>query len=128
MNPILLLFIVFIIAIFSIMAASIWFMNIFTRKYIGEKHMVLDELTKGEVPELWSRKYKAKCMKFENKGQLEKANKIQSNAIRDYMKKLNKIVSYIQKTSLVESEETRSSILSDLEKTRHRWRENKVHE
>ncbi|MBS4199277.1 hypothetical protein KHA93_06360 [Bacillus sp. FJAT-49732] len=90
--------------------------------------MVLDELTKGEVPELWSRKYKDKRMKFEHKGQMEKANKLQSDAIRDYMKKLNKIVTYIQKTSLVDSEETRSSILSDLEKTRHCWRENKVHE
>jgi len=128
MNPILLVFIVFIIAIFSIMAASVWFMNVFTRKYIGEKHMVLEELTKGEVPEIWSRKYKEKQKKFENKGQLEKANKVQSIAIRDYMKKLNKIVSYIQKTSLVDSEETRSSILSDLEKTRYCWGEKKIHE
>ncbi|MBS4217545.1 hypothetical protein KHA96_04360 [Bacillus sp. FJAT-49711] len=128
MNPILLLLIVFIIAIFIIMAASIWFMNAFTRKYIGEKHMVLEELTRGEVPELWSRKYKQKRLKFEIKGKAEKVDKLNGAAHKDYLRNLNKIVTYIQKTSLVEDEETRSSILSDLEKTRHQWRENKVND
>src|SRR5690606_28605630 len=128
MNTILLLIVVFILALFFIMGASVWVMNMFTRKYIGEKHMVLEELTMGKVPELWSRKYESKRLKFENEGKRDKAKKVQREAVCDYMNKLNKIVSYIQKTSLVDSEETRNSILSDLEETRHRWRENKIHE
>ncbi|KKI89843.1 hypothetical protein WQ54_22080 [Bacillus sp. SA1-12] len=121
MNTIFLLMLIFALSVFLIMIASIWFMNFFSRKYIGEKHMVLEELTKGEVPKLWSERFKQKCKKLQKRGQHEKMAKLKQDANETYMKKLNKIVNYIQKTKLVENEETRSMILSDLQKTRNKW-------
>jgi len=86
--------------------------------------MVLEELTKGEVPELWSKKYKQKCNKLQNNGnQQEEILNIKKEEKKTYIKKLNKIVNYIQKTRLIENEETRSNILADLKKTRNKWEE-----
>ena len=121
MNYILLLIFIFAIAVFLIMIASIWFINFFSRKYIGEKHMVLEELTRGEVPKLWSEKFKEKYKKLNGNGEQEKILKIKHEAHSTYLKKLSSIFNYIQKTKLVENEETRSTILADLEKTRSKW-------
>ncbi|MCM3111224.1 hypothetical protein [Lederbergia lenta] len=128
MNSILILLIIFIIAMFLCMLAAVWFMNFLTRKYIGEKHMVLDELTKGEVPESWSQTFQMKCKKYKKEDQQEKMLKLQKLAKKTYLRKLNRLVDYVQKTKLIESEETRTSILADLEKTRQRWKESKAHE
>ncbi|MFY0762333.1 hypothetical protein AB1K32_26435 [Metabacillus dongyingensis] len=126
MNNIFLLMLIFAISVFLIMFASIWFMNFFSRKYIGEKHMVLEELTKGEVPKLWSKRFKEKCNKLQKKGdQQEKISILKKEANETHLKKLSNIVKYIQKTKLIENEETRSNILADLEKTRNKWEEGK---
>ena len=103
------------------MLGSIWFINFLTRKFIGEKHLVLDELTRGEIPEHWSQKFKGKYEKFNENGQQDKVVILKKEASKIYMKKLNSIGNYIQKTNLVENEETRSEILSDLEQTRTKW-------
>jgi hypothetical protein len=103
MNNILLLMLIFAIAVFLIMVASIWFMNFFSKKYIGEKHMVLEELTKGEIPTLWSGKFKEKCLRLKANGKQEQISKIKQEAHATYIKKLNTIVNYIQKTKLVEN-------------------------
>ncbi|MEK3890528.1 hypothetical protein [Bacillus sp. FSL K6-3431] len=128
MNHILILIIIFVIALFLCMLGAIWFINFFTRKYIGDKHMVLDELTRGEVPESWSRNFQMKYMKFKENGQQEEIIKLQKVAKKTYIKKLNQLMEYVKKTNLVESEETRSVILADLEKTYLQWKENKIHE
>ncbi|OAS87815.1 hypothetical protein A6K24_18945 [Metabacillus litoralis] len=126
MNYIFLFMLIFAISVFLIMFASIWFMNFFSRKYIGEKHMVLEELTKGEVPKLWSKRFKEKSNKLQKKGdQQEKISILQKEENETHLKKLSNIVKYIQKTKLIEDEETRSIILADLEKTRKKWEEGK---
>ncbi|GIN59077.1 hypothetical protein J8TS2_33960 [Lederbergia ruris] len=119
---ILLLVIMYAISLLLIMLGSIWCMNVFAKKYIGEKHLVLEEVTNGEVPEKWSRQYQMKIKNLEAKGNTKKASRIEKTAQKSYSKKLQRLVRYIQKTNLVESEETRSILLSDLEKTRRQWR------
>ncbi|MBO0993765.1 hypothetical protein IPU53_12145 [Bacillus sp. SD088] len=97
-------------------------MNTFAKKYIGQKHLVLEEVANGEIPEQWSRHYQTKIKKLEAKGNTERISHIQRTAQKTYAKKLQRLVHYIQKTNLVDSEETRSTLLSDLEKTRQQWR------
>ncbi|QNF27316.1 MULTISPECIES: hypothetical protein [Metabacillus] len=88
--------------------------------------MVLEELTKGEVPKLWSKRFKEKSNKLQKKGdQQEKISILQKEENETHLKKLSNIVKYIQKTKLIEDEETRSIILADLEKTRKKWEEGK---
>lgn len=128
MSTILVLILFFTVSIFLMVLASIVFINLFVRKYIGEKHLVLDELTKGDIPKSWSGKYDKKCHKLKADGQQAKIERLKEKATKTYLKKLNQIVSYIQKTKLVENEETRSIILTDLEKTRNLWKENNAHE
>ncbi|GIN71815.1 hypothetical protein J14TS2_22900 [Bacillus sp. J14TS2] len=119
---ILLLVLIYALSLFLIMLGSIWSMNTFAKKYIGQKHLVLEEVANGEIPEQWSRHYQTKIKKLEEKGNTERISHIQRTAQKTYSKKLQRLVHYIQKTNLVDSEETRSTLLSDLEKTRQQWR------
>lgn len=128
MNTLLLFLVFFAVALTLIMIGSIWFMNLIIRKYIGEKHAALEEVANGKVPEAWSRKYDEKCAKFQTLGREDKVTEIKMKAAKTYVRKLNQLVNYIRKTRLVESEETRSIILADLEKTRNQWRDHSLHE
>jgi len=127
MSIILILIVIFAVSLFLIMIGAIWSMNFFSKKYIGEKHIVLEELTNGEIPKLWSDRFKEKCKKLQQKGQYEKIAQLKKEANATYLKRLNNIVEYIKKTKLVDSEETRKMILADLEKTRTKWRDGNSH-
>lgn len=128
MNSIFLLIAFFALAIFLIMIGSIWLMNFFAKKFIVEKHMVLDEVTQGKVPEHWSRKFEARRNTLKENGQEAKIIKLKKKANISYLKKLNSLITYVQKTNLIDHEDTRSNILADLERTRIEWKENKTHE
>jgi cytoskeletal protein RodZ len=130
MNYLLFLLLSFILAVFLIMLASIWFVNFFTKKYIGERHLILDEIiATSEVPKSWSRKYEIRMEKMRKKQHnQEKISKFQGKSNRRYIKKLDRLKNYVKKTSLVEDEKTRKVILEDLEKVRMEWEENKINE
>jgi len=125
MNVILLIIVLSLLSIFLLMLFSTWFMNYFMKKYIGNRHQTLEELLITEkAPQTWSRKFEKRMAAWEKKGgHEEKITAHHQQACKSYIRRLNKFVAYIQKTNLVQDEETRQEILSDLGRINEKWRE-----
>lgn len=128
-NPLLIL-LLFIILLFLAMVFGVWFMGFFIKKFIGEKHTHMEEIiSTGKVPYTWSKKFDDKINKLKVRGgnQGEVTNIVQ-RAHKNYLKRLKNLVKYIEKTRLVEDEDTREAILADLHRVRSRWEVKNLYE
>ena len=86
---------------------------------VGQKHRVLEELLRtGDVPASWRQPYIKRASHAHDAGRVRE---IQNCAKVDYLHRLNGLSSYVQKTTLVEDEETRGSVLHQLASIQSSW-------
>jgi thioredoxin-like negative regulator of GroEL len=112
------------------MAASVWLMNWSMKMYIGARHKLLEDIIRTEeVPKSWSLKFEKKMAHMKDKANaVDNMTKIYEEAQRSYLKRLDQLVKYVKKTRLVQDEETRQTLLTDLELIRKLWKERNNHE
>lgn len=112
-----------VLVIVLIMLSSIAVMNIAMRQYVGKKHHALEILTNEQaVPSSWSRKYEAQLKTAKERGDSpERIDEIKRARRNDYSKRIRKLETYVQKTKLVQDEETRTILLDDLRQARMKW-------
>ena len=125
MNPLIIL-LIFAGLLLVTMVFGVWFMNYIVRRYIGEKHHYLDEITQsGTIPESWKKKYDAKINKLRNhQADEKKILAVKQKANKVYLKKLKRLENYIKSSKLVESEQTRKIILNNLRNVYSKWEVN----
>ncbi len=125
MSFIALVVVISLLFIFLIMIASVWVMNGFLKVYIGSKHRTLEAITStGNVPAHWSKKFDNKIAAMNRNGEsAENIAKIRMDAQKTYIRKLDRLMKYIDKTRLVADEETRDTLRSRLQQIRSRWEE-----
>lgn len=112
-----------VLVIFMLMLGTIWMMKFLLKKFIGEKHLDIEEITStGEVPRNWSTKYDLKIRKIQEKGAShQKVLSLKQKAQQQYIKKIKQLEKYINKTNLVDSESTRRMVLKELTTARQQW-------
>lgn len=112
-----------VIVIVLIMLSSIAVMNIAMRQYVGKKHHALEMLSNEQsVPSSWSRKYEAQLRSAKERGEsTDRLEQIKLARRMDYTKRIRKLETYVQKTKLVQDEETRTILLDDLRQARMKW-------
>ena len=110
----------FMILLFLIMWASIWLVNCMTQRFIGSKHHDLEEITEfGRVPQHWTTPYVTKMKQLDQASESKKKiNKIKKKAKNTNIRKLNKLIQYINNTRLVDDESTRDQLLEQLRQVR----------
>jgi ABC-type anion transport system duplicated permease subunit len=87
-----------------IMIATLVWMSIYLRETIGKKHRELEAILETRtIPEPWVKAAK---------GDL---------ADPSIQRRLSKLTNYVRRTRLVDSEETRNSLLDDLTVIREEW-------
>jgi hypothetical protein len=130
MMSIFLMMFLFLLFILLIMLSSIWFMNRIMKSYIGQKHLLLEHITESKkIPHAWSNKFHKKISKMRLKGESDDAvARIERQAEKAYLKKLNALILYTKKTRLVQDEDTRSLLLNELERARQLWQRNGKYE
>jgi hypothetical protein len=108
-----------------IMIGAIWGLNVAMARMVGDKHHVLQVLVEtGQVPPEWSRPFQRKISRLtrshDSSAQLAE---LQERARRDYLKRLDRLVAYVQTSPYVDSEETRDLLLEKLADIRVGWQE-----
>jgi hypothetical protein len=113
----------FALLLLLIMVGATWGINFAMKRMIGDKHHDLEEIvTTGQAPARWRLPYERRLQRLRlEPGQAEKASRLERDAVRDYVRRLDGLVGYIQSSSLVDSEETRETLLSELRSARARW-------
>lgn len=97
MTTIAVTLIVSFMAVFAVMAASIVLVHWLVNRHVGTKHRLLEEIvTTRKLPEDWSR----------------------SMSERQAMKRLDRLARYVRTTRLVQDEETRETLIAELELVR----------
>ncbi|WP_054026285.1 hypothetical protein [Bacillus sp. FJAT-28004] len=95
MTPIVGAILLYLIAMIAFILGTVWMIRTLVNYTVGRKHRILEHITEtSNLPEEWL-----------NEGR---------NSAR-IKKKLNKLMEYVRKTRLVDSEETRALLLSKLE-------------
>lgn len=123
MINILLLLFVSAIAVLLIMLLSTWYMNFLLRNYIGKKHKLIEYIIQtSEVPESWSKGYNKKIAKIGKKAEnKDKITCILQKAQTSYLSKLNILIKYLKTTTMVENEDIRNELVSQLQEIRNQW-------
>jgi hypothetical protein len=108
-----------------IMIGAIWGINIAMARMVGDKHQVLQALIEtGQVPPEWSRPFQRRIARLthshDNSAQIAE---LQERARCHYLRKLDRLVSYVQTSPFVDGEETRNLLLEKLADIRVSWQE-----
>ena len=108
-----------------IMIGAIWGINVAMARMVGDKHQVLQALIEtGQVPPDWSRPFQRKIARLTHRhGNSAQIAALQERARRDYLKKLDVLVSYVQTSPFVDGEDTRNLLLEKLADIRVSWQE-----
>lgn len=129
MSHIVIIISLFLFCVFIVMVASIYFMNFIMRKYIGNRHQLLEEITNnGTVPKSWSHKFERKINRLNQESRRMDSVKILESARKSYLKKIDGLTAYVKKTNLVQDEETRTMLMQDLLNVKRQWEEKKPNE
>ncbi|MDD9268865.1 hypothetical protein ACFPES_17635 [Paenibacillus sp. GCM10023248] len=124
MTYILFLLLVFFAALSLIMLGSLWYMRVLLEKMVGGKLRDLETLTTtGTVPETWSAKYNERMIHYQKLGDLEQVNRISRMAQKRYLNRIGKLISFVNKSTLVENEESRKATLRILQRVEREWRD-----
>ncbi|SDX71466.1 hypothetical protein [Paenibacillus sp. CF384] len=128
MTAIMLILLIFLVCLSLIMLASIWYMRFMMAKIFGEKHHDLEVISSsGMIPETWSRKFTVKMIQLHETGNEEGVRSLQQAAARSYLKRLRRLTVYVQKTNLVDNEETRKQMLLKLQNVIREWSDEAQH-
>jgi hypothetical protein len=108
-----------------IMIGAIWGINFAMARMVGDKHQILQALVEtGQVPPDWSRPFQRKIARLtRGHGNPAQIAELQERARRHYLRKLDRLVSYVQTSPLVDGEETRNLLLEKLADIRVGWQE-----
>lgn len=108
-----------------IMIGAIWGINVAMARMVGDKHRALEEISSsGHVPAAWQRRYAAKLARLRPvPADSAERKSLQARAIADYVRRLDKLVQYVETTTLVEGEGTREMLLEKLMAARTSWLE-----
>ena len=111
----------FTLALGGIMWAAIWGTNKAMARLVGARHRALQAIMEtGQVPLDWSRPFQAKIARLgQDPTNTGKVARLRVEASRQYLRKLDDLLRYAEKTPLVDSEETRNLLLDKLTNLRH---------
>jgi hypothetical protein len=119
------LLVILTVILLLIMIGAIWGINVAMARMVGDKHRALEEISAtGHVPAGWSRRYEARLARLRGSsvdGAELKA--VETRAVTDYVRRLDKLIQYAKTTSLVEGEGTREMLLEKLMAARTSWLE-----
>ncbi len=120
-----LILLLFTAALALLMVGAIWAMNKAAARLIGDKHQVLQALIEtGQVPPGWSRPFQRKIARLtDSHGNAAQIAELQERARRHYLRKLDRLVRYVQASPLVDGEDTRNLLLEKLADIRVSWQE-----
>jgi hypothetical protein len=92
-------------------------------KLIGEKHYAIDVvLETGQPPPGWLQPYRARARSLQQgPGWEDRLRELQNRAKRSCLRRLDGLIGYLKRTSLVEDDETRQAVLSQLAAMRQEW-------
>lgn len=108
-----------------IMIGAIWGINVAMARMVGDKHHVLQVLIEtGQAPPEWSRPFQRKLARLtRSHGSSAQIAELQARARRDYLRRLDRLVAYVQTSPYVDGEETRELLLKTLADIRMGWQE-----
>jgi hypothetical protein len=92
---------------------------------VGDKHQTLERIAeKDDVPDAWRRAYADRVARLEQTSASERriieAKRQEGGKI---LKRLDKLLAYVDHTPLVSDEQTRKDLTDKLEAVYHRWDE-----
>jgi hypothetical protein len=122
------LLVILTLILLLIMIGAIWGINVAMARMVGDKHRALEEIsTTGQVPVAWRRHYAAKRGRWrQSPADRAEFTALQARAVADYVRRLDKLIQYVETTNLVEGEGTRELLLEKLAAARASWLE-KIH-
>lgn len=98
----LVVIVLFTVGIIGIILLLSWYTRFIVGRMVGNKHAVMEYIAHtGNVPEAWLNK-------------------------KDYVKKLDDLIRYLNTTTLVEDETNRGELLLRLTEVRNLWLEGKI--
>jgi hypothetical protein len=111
--------------LFVLMIGSVWLVNYAARRMVGDKHQTLERIAeKDDVPDAWRRAYADRVARLEQTNASERriieAKRQEGGKI---LKRLDKLLAYVDHTPLVSDEQTRKDLTDKLEAVYHRWDE-----
>ncbi len=123
MTGILIQIIIFMVILVGMMLASIWYMNFMLRKIIGKKHETIEFiLNTSTAPIDWCKKYNQRMIEYDKQGGREDdIARIQKRAKRVYLRRIDKLIRYMRISTLVDDEQTRKHVISQLKHIRDQW-------
>ncbi|GGD89181.1 hypothetical protein [Paenibacillus nasutitermitis] len=128
MTLILVTILAFLFLLGLIMVGFLWYMKAVAGILIVRKHEELERITaSNDIPEQWTARHNERIIKLHQQGNLEKSRKLQEAARRSYVRKLKRLAHYLRRTRLVDSEETRTYTLMQLDSVRMKWEEQSSH-
>jgi hypothetical protein len=111
--------------LFSLMVGSIWLVNFAAKRIVGDKHHTLELIAANdEVPESWCRAYSDRVSRLEEEN--APADRIRDAKRREggkILKRLDKLLAYVDHTPLVSDEQTRKDLTDKLEAVYDKWDE-----
>lgn len=124
MTYILLTLLIFFVCLSLIMVGSLWYMRVLLEKMVGGKLRDLETLTAtGTIPETWTAKYNERMIQHQKVGNSKQVDRIERMARKSYLNKIGKLIAFVKKSTLVESEESRKATLRILLRVEREWRD-----
>jgi hypothetical protein len=123
LTNIILMVVIFMVALVVLMLASIWYMNFLLKHLVGKKHEAIEFiLNTTTAPISWSKKYNQKMVAFDQLGgHNPEIKRVQNRAKKVYLRKIDKLIRYMKISNLVEDENARNQVISQLEYARSQW-------
>lgn len=109
------MFALFFVLLLLVSLAGIAFVHRMVESQIGSKHRDAELILQtGKPPDTWLKPFK-------RRGTLPDDPLVQEKAYETCRTRLNKLIAYFEKTTLVEDEETRGILLEELSEVRRQW-------
>lgn len=123
MTDIILMIVIFMVVLVGLMLASIWYMNFLLRHIVGKKHEAIEFiLSTTTAPIKWSKKFNQKMVSYDKLGGHDtEIARVQKRAKRVYLRKIDRLISYMKISTLVEDEDARKQVISQLKYARSQW-------
>ncbi len=92
-------------------------------KMVGERHQLLEQIVEtGQVPPTWSAPLEKRIADLSQDSRNErKVASLRSRGTEQYLKKLDRLIRYVETTQLVDGEDTREILLDRLAQVRATW-------
>ena len=120
---VLVVVLVAVAALGLMMWGAMWGLNTAAGRMVGDRHRLLQGIVEtGEVPAAWRRRYEARLARLERAPALAgRAAGLQRQEQGDYLKRLDRLVRYVETSTLVDGEQTRRALLNKLASVRASW-------